>query len=96
MNKALKTVSGMFVIMMAAKLLGQLREIMLAGYYGTGEGASAFLVASQIPLNFFDMVFGFASFGVLVLIAVVTAVIATFLPVYNAAKKKPVDSIRST
>ena len=41
------------------------------------------------------MVFGFASFAVLVLISIVTAVIATFLPVYNAAKKKPVDSIRS-
>ncbi len=41
------------------------------------------------------MVFGFASFGVLVLVALLTAVIATVLPVYNAAKKKPVDTIRS-
>ena len=41
------------------------------------------------------MVFGIASFAVLVLVALVTAVIATFLPVYNAAKKKPVDTIRS-
>ena len=51
------------------------------------------MLATEIGASL--MVFGFASFGVLVLIAVVTAVIATFLPVYNAAKKKPVDSIRS-
>lgn len=41
------------------------------------------------------LVFGPLSFGVLVLIALATAVVATFLPVYNAAKKKPVDSIRA-
>ena len=40
-------------------------------------------------------VFGIASFVVLVLIAFVTTVVATFLPVWNAAKKKPVDSIRA-
>ncbi len=75
MNKALKTVSGMFVIMMAAKLLGQLREIMLAGYYGTGNDASAFLVASQIPLNFFDMVLGLA-------------IVSAFVPVFNEYLQK--------
>ena len=75
MNKALKTVSGMFVIMMMAKLLGQLREIMLAGYYGTGSDASAFLVASQIPLNFFDMVLGLA-------------IVSAFVPVFNEYLQK--------
>lgn len=40
-------------------------------------------------------VFGILSFAIMVAIALVTAVIATFLPVYNAARKKPVDSIRS-
>ena len=40
-------------------------------------------------------VFNHISIGLLVAIAVFTAVVATFLPVYNAAKKKPVDSIRS-
>ena len=75
MNRALKTVSGMFVIMMVAKLLGQLREIMLAGYYGTGNDASAFLVASQIPLNFFDMVLGLA-------------IVSAFVPVFNEFLQK--------
>ncbi len=40
-------------------------------------------------------VFGVASLAVLIIIAFVTIVIATFLPVWNAAKKKPVDSIRA-
>lgn len=40
-------------------------------------------------------VFGPLSLGVLLVIAFATAVIATFLPVWNAAKKKPVESIRA-
>ncbi len=40
-------------------------------------------------------VFGPMSMLILVGVALVTAVVATFLPVYNAAKKKPVDSIRA-
>ena len=40
-------------------------------------------------------VFGIASLLVIVGVAMLTAVLATFLPVWNAAKKKPVDSIRS-
>ncbi|MBQ1950477.1 MAG: ABC transporter ATP-binding protein/permease [Clostridia bacterium] len=41
------------------------------------------------------LVFGPASFAVLLAVSFVTAVLATFLPVYNAARKKPVESIRS-
>ena len=40
-------------------------------------------------------VFGIPSIAVLMAIAAVTLVVATFLPVYNAAKKKPVESIRT-
>ena len=40
-------------------------------------------------------VFGFVSLVVLVLLAVLTAFLATYLPVYKASKKKPVDLIRS-
>lgn len=50
-------------------------------------------VASGFGASIF--VFGIASFVVLIGIAFVTTVIATFLPVWNAAKKKPVDSIRA-
>lgn len=40
-------------------------------------------------------VFGVASVAVLVGVALLTAVLATFLPVYNAARRKPVESIRA-
>lgn len=40
-------------------------------------------------------VFGIVPFAVLAGIAALTAVIATFLPVWNAARKKPVESIRA-
>ena len=40
-------------------------------------------------------VFGILSIAVLVGVALLTAVVATFLPVYNAAKKKPVEAIRA-
>ena len=50
-------------------------------------------LASGIGASLF--VFGVFSFAILVIVALLTAIISTFLPVYNAAKKKPVDSIRS-
>ena len=40
-------------------------------------------------------VFGLTSILIIFAIALLTAVLATFLPVWNAAKKKPVDSIRA-
>ena len=40
-------------------------------------------------------VFGLASVLIIFAIALLTALLATFLPVWNAAKKKPVDSIRA-
>lgn len=50
-------------------------------------------LASELGASLF--VFGAASFMVLIAVALVTVVVATFIPVSNAAKKKPVDSIRS-
>lgn len=41
------------------------------------------------------LVFGMTSILVLVFVALVTVLVATFLPVWNAARKKPVESIRS-
>ena len=41
------------------------------------------------------LVFGINSLGVLIGVAFVTVVVATFLPVWSAARKKPVESIRS-
>ena len=50
-------------------------------------------VASTIGASLF--VFGILSFAILIGVALLTALLATFLPVYNAAKKKPVESIRA-
>lgn len=41
------------------------------------------------------LVFGITSLVVLIAVALVTVIVATFLPVWNAAKKKPVESIRA-
>ena len=51
------------------------------------------LVSSQLQVSL--LVFGPLSLLVLIGIAAVTSFIATFLPVYSIAKKKPVDSIRA-
>lgn len=51
------------------------------------------LLAENIGASLF--VFGLPSIAVLILTALITVIVATFLPVYNAARKKPVDSIRS-
>ena len=39
-------------------------------------------------------VFGITSMLMLIVLALFTTIIATFIPVRNAAKKKPVESIR--
>ena len=53
------------------------------------DGALVSLIGASL------FVFGPLSLLVLLAVALVTAVVATFLPVWNAAKKKPVESIRS-
>ena len=78
--------SESFVIALICVLLSTVASALLCGLINTalaeGLGASLF-------------VFGIPSFAILIAIAGLTAVVATFLPVYNAAKKKPVDSIRA-
>ena len=41
------------------------------------------------------LVFGINSLAILIIVALITVVVATFLPVWSAAKKKPVESIRA-
>lgn len=50
-------------------------------------------LATFTNINLF--VFGVPSIVILIVVAFLTTIIATYLPVYKAAKKKPVDSIRS-
>ena len=51
------------------------------------------LIASELGVSIF--VFGFISFIIMVLLAVLTTIIATYIPVRKAAKKKPVETIRA-
>ncbi len=64
--------AGFLVIMtLAAKVCGMLRDIALAGMYGTATNeAIAFSTASRIPLLFFDIALG-------------SAVTSAFIPIFN-------------
>ncbi len=69
-KSAVKTVSFIFITILAAKLLGQAREMVMAYIYGISPAASAYVIASQLPLTFFDMILG-------------SAISSAFIPVYN-------------
>ena len=75
MKKSVKIVSSIFIIILLSKILGQVREIIFASYYGTTDVANAFLTASQIPLNFFDIILGMA-------------IVSAFVPVFNEYREK--------
>lgn len=60
----------MAVIIVAAKALGLLRDVLVAGTYGTSSAAVAYETASRLPVLIFDFVIG----GV---------VSAAFIPVFN-------------
>lgn len=64
------TVGFIFVSIVLSKLLGLLRGTAVAYFYGTDYVASAYSMASQLPVNFFDMILG-------------SAVSSAFIPVYN-------------
>lgn len=63
-------VGFIFIAILLSKLLGLLRGSAVALFYGTGYVASAYSMASQLPVNFFDMILG-------------SAVSSAFIPVYN-------------
>ena len=53
------------------------------------------ILKTEVGLDVTLFVFGIASVGMMIGIAVLVAFIATFLPVYFASRKKPVESIRA-
>ncbi|MBQ8400416.1 MAG: murein biosynthesis integral membrane protein MurJ [Clostridia bacterium] len=61
----------MGVIILAAKVLGLVRDMLVASEYGTSMEAAAYETASRLPVTVFDLVIG----------GVVTA---AFIPVYNS------------
>ncbi|MBQ8685445.1 MAG: ATP-binding cassette domain-containing protein [Clostridia bacterium] len=78
--------SESFVIAFICIVLSTIGSVILCDVLNTQ-------IAASIGASLF--VFGIMSFLLLIGIALLTAIVATFLPVYNAAKKKPVESIRA-
>ena len=70
-----KTAALMGIIILAAKLMGLVRDIMVAGAFGTTTVAVAYETASRLPVTIFDFVLG----------GVVTS---AFIPVYNSIAVK--------
>ena len=73
-NSAIKTVTVIIFATMFSKVLGLLRDMLLAHYYAATPEISAFITAQRIPLSFFDLVFG-------------TAILGVFIPVYNSIRQ---------
>ncbi len=65
----------MGIIILAAKVMGLLRDTMVAWNYGTTAAAIAYETASKLPVTVFDLVLG----------GVVTS---AFIPVYNSISVK--------
>lgn len=74
-GKAAATISIMAVIIMLAKVMGLLREMLVARLYGQGMESDMINTATQIPLLFFDMVLG-------------VAILSTFVPIFNKYLEK--------
>ncbi len=69
-SKAVGTIGKMAIIIMLAKVMGLLREVLVANIYGQGMESDILNTATQIPLLFFDMVLG-------------VAILSTFVPIFN-------------
>lgn len=70
-----KTFSIIFVITLAVKVLGLLRDIVFAKFYGTGYVATAFFAATRIPTQLIDIILS-------------SAIISVFVPVFNEIMQK--------
>lgn len=79
MSEKKKTAAGavsfIFITVLLSKVLGQLREMVIASLYGTSAEVSAYVAASQLPVNFFDMILG-------------SAISSAFIPVFNRFMEK--------
>lgn len=74
-----------FIISVSCILLSIVGSFILSGVLNK-------VVCGELGVNIF--VFGITSMLMLIVLALFTTIIATFIPVRNAAKKKPVESIR--
>lgn len=74
-RKLLKTAGFMAAATFLAKVLGLVRDMLIAAFFGTGMEADAYLAATKLPTTLFDLVIG----GV---------ISAAFIPVFNSVLKK--------
>lgn len=74
-NNMTKTFSIVFIITLTVKVLGLLRDIVFANYYGTGYVATAFFTALRIPTQLVDIVLS-------------SAIVSIFVPVFNEILQK--------
>lgn len=70
-----KTFSTVLIITIFSKVLGLLRDIVFANYYGTGYMATAFFASIRIPTQLLDLILS-------------SALISTFIPVFNEIMQK--------
>ena len=75
------TVGAMICATVVSKLLGMLRQIMLAKRLGGGVYAVAFSAASKIPLSVFDILLS-------------AAIVACFVPFYSDKLRSDVKNAR--
>lgn len=71
----IRTFAFMFSAIFLSKVLGLVRNIVFAYFYGTGMEATAFFTASRIPMQLLDMSLG-------------AAISSTFIPIFNEYLQK--------
>ena len=74
-DNQVRTISTVMMITLLGKVLGLVRDRLLAINYGMGMEANAFLTASRIPRVFFDMLFA-------------SAIAASFIPIFSESLEK--------
>ena len=71
----IKTFSTVFILTFVSKILGLLRDIVFANFYGTSMEATAYFTAIKIPTQIVDLVLS-------------SAIVSVFVPVFNEIMKK--------
>ena len=74
-ERTVRAATTMMIITLVGKILGLVREMLLASNYGSGMEAIAFQTASRIPRVFFDAIFA-------------SAISASFIPILMRALRK--------
>ena len=74
-KNVMKTLSIVFILTVISKVLGLLRDIVFARYYGTGMEATAYFTSIKIPTQIVDIVLS-------------SSIVSVFIPVFNELLQK--------